>query len=125
MISIRKAAMAAMLGMVSLPANAADWWLVSDQPGDRAVYFADADSLVRDRDDAAVRVLRIDRSGEAVEMEHRARCNGHAASSDEEALRRFACSTADERMHFAMMLGGMAPDEAAGLIFAIGSRDPR
>lgn len=115
--------MAAMLGMISLPAQAADWWLVADAPGDRSVYFADADSMARENGEVALRILRIDRSGEAVEMEHRARCNQRPQSPDEEALRRFACSTEGERMHFAMMLGGMAPDEAASLIFAMESRD--
>ena len=115
------AMMAAILVLAAGPAEAADWWLVSGAPGEDTAIFADAETLARRDDAASVRVLRIDRSGRSAEKLADVRCSGRAASREEEAVRRFACASAQDRDQFGLILASMSPDEVARMIFGMGS----
>ena len=121
-IEYRKAALAAMLALAPLPAHAAEWWLLPGASTATSALFADSDGMMRGEEGVSLHILRIDRSGGAVESTHWTRCDA-TRTGDEEALRRFACGSHEERMGSAMMLGTMAPEEAARLIFTV--KDPR
>lgn len=119
------AMMAAILVLAAGPAEATDWWLVSGAPGEDTAIFADAETLARRDDAASVRVLRIDRSGRSAERLADVRCSGRAASREEEAVRRFACASAQDRDQFGLILASMSPDEVARMIFGTGSAGAR
>lgn len=112
-------AAAAVLMAVSAQAHAADWWLVSGEPGGSAAIFIDADTVVRHRDAVTFRMERIQRDGPAVATIEQLRCDATPGSREEEAVLHFACATEEERMDFAMIVSPMTPQETARLIFAM------
>ncbi len=109
---------AAILAIAPAPAQATEWWWVSGEPGDRTASFIDADSVRLDKGVATLRLQRILHPGRSIDSVQRVRCDTRALSPDREAIRRFACAGPDERMKIALMLGGIAPREAAQAIFA-------
>ena len=103
-----------VLALTPAPAAAGDWWWVEGDPQDAAISFADAGSVSRTAGGATVRVVSIDRTGQAVERRLTVSCPaGHA-----DGPARFACGTDAERMGWAAMLGGLSPRDAARALFA-------
>jgi hypothetical protein len=112
-------ALVSMAAMSAGAAHAADWWLVSGKPGDRVAVFADAETLARRDDSASLRVLRIDRIGRSSEMLQQIRCSG-VPSGEDDAVRRFACSSEQDRDQFGLILASQTPNQVARMIFAMG-----
>lgn len=100
-------------------AQAADWWLIAGGPEDNALFFADAETVVRHSAHVTMRVQRIEKSGQAIETVAHVQCSPPRRAQEESPLRRFACSTEEERMHLGIMLGDKTPRQAAGMIFAM------
>jgi hypothetical protein len=115
----RMAVAALMMMSASTQAHAADWWWVAGEPGGSTAIFIDADTVVKHDDAVSFRTQRIQRDGRATEINGQMRCNTPSASTEEEAMRRFACATPEERMSFALIVAPMTPGETARLIFAM------
>jgi hypothetical protein len=107
-----------VLALTPAPAASADWWWVQGDPQDAAISFANARSAVRNGDQASIRVVSVDRTGQSVERVVTVRC----PASPKEGPARFACGTGTDRMTWAAMLGGMTPRDAAQALFAGGER---
>lgn len=112
-------AVAAVMMAGSAQAHAADWWLVAGEPGDDAAIFVDADTIARSADTVTFRMERIPRDGHAIATAEQMRCGTPSAASEEEAVRRFACATQEERMRIALIVSPMTPGDTARLIFAL------
>lgn len=116
MRAARNLFIAAGLALVSTQASAADWWWVSGQPGSSVVQFVDAESVVREGETVTFLTARVERSDQtARETRETLRCD---LEEGDAALRRFACATDEQRMHFAAMLGPLTPLYAARAVFA-------
>lgn len=114
-----------VIAMSASAARAADWWLVSGEPGDEVALFADAETLTPKDEGASLRVLRIDRSGRSTEALQQIRCGSRAVSRHEEAVRRFACSTEHDRDQFGLILASQTPNQVARMIFGMGPANIR
>jgi hypothetical protein len=117
------APLALIAAVLSTPAAPADWWLVNDTRGGDArgaasATFADVDSLNRQDDIVQLRVLRIDRKGQASETSERIECTPAIA----DPLGRFACATPEERDRYGLILAGVRPEEVAQMVFGVGSQ---
>ena len=112
-------ALASVAAMSAGAAHAADWWLVSGKPGDQVAVFADVETLTRQEGAASVRVLRIDRAGRSTEALRHVPCSRPAGSSEEDAVRRFACSSEQDRDQFGLILASQTPNQVARLIFGM------
>ena len=103
-----------VLALSPAPAATADWWWVQGNPEDAAIIFADGRSVSRAGDRATVRVLSLDRMGQAVERTLTVTC----PAPRQEGPARFACDSEAERMGWAAMLGGTSPRDSARALFA-------
>lgn len=116
--------LASVIAMSAGAAHAADWWLVSGKPGDEVAVFADVETLTRQEDGASLRVLRIDRIGRSSETLQQVRCGDRAPSSKADAVRRFACSSEQDRDQIGLILASQTPSQVARMIFAMAPADP-
>ena len=115
---------AALLTVAASPAIAADWWMIPGQAGDRTAMFADQETLVRSGDGVGISVLRIDRVGRSFERFENVECGARAGSRADEALRRFACASEQDRDQFGLILASMTPADAARMVFGETALDP-
>lgn len=115
MHATRRLLIASVAALVPAQAFAADWWWVAGDPGSNVALFVDADSVTREGEVVTFISARVERGDEAArETRQTMRCGSNEGDM---ALRRFACATNEERMHFAAMLGPLTPLYAARAVF--------
>lgn len=107
---------AASLAAMSQPAPTANWWWVAGDPGEDAITFVDADMVRRNGDQASFRAVRVTRNGSTHQIVWQARCDAPPSPAMAEMI-AFACASDEARMERFVMLGALAPDEAAAAIF--------
>jgi len=92
-------------------AQAANWWWIAGKPEDAAIFFADAETMVRRNGDVILHVQRVEKSGKVIETVAHVQCSAPQTAQEENPLSLFACSTEDERMHLGIMLGDRTPSQ--------------
>ncbi len=118
--ALRNLAVGLVAVIASSPAGAADWWLMSGVPSQPTVIFADVESLTRNGGHAQLKVLRIDRSGRAIETVQQIPCDKPSTAVEEEDVRQFACASEAERDQHGLILAAMSPAVVARMIFTTG-----
>lgn len=116
-------AIAASLALAPAAASAADWWWVAGEPGSHDAYFIDADTIATAGAATWFKLLHINQmrgpSPARLEQVHCARTSEPEGDSPDAAIaiHRFACATPAERLSIGAMLGSIAPEATADMIF--------
>lgn len=105
--------------LIQAPVSTSEWWWVSGDTRDSAAVFVDGGSVRRTGDTASVTAVRISRDGTPANVSWRGRCTDRHADDEIAAVARFACTSDDDHMKEAALLGGLTPAEAARAIFDV------
>lgn len=114
---IRAIALTAALMLAPVAASAADWWWVAGEPGAHEAWFVDTDSISSSGSERSFRLIHVRRGQAPDELLRRADCAGTVSGGNDQAVQRFVCATAEERLSLGAMLGPVDPEVAATALF--------